>query len=210
MLKIINKIKRHSINLIPPVSRILLEKEFSKITKVKKNWGCILEIGPKTLGTKQNIEYTKYQSLDISTSHHVDINADIHDSGIDTETYDTIFAKEVLEHLYNPQKAINELYRILKKNGTLIFSTRFIYPYHEEPFDYFRFTKYGLRELLKDFDEITIISQGSWLINLWDMFTHSFFLFPLRIFNFIFVPFNYKKSIFPSGFVVIAKKINYQ
>jgi len=49
-----------------------------------------------------------------------------------------------------PSACVNESYRVLNKGGKFIVSTPFIYPIHDAPFDFTRWTKYGLINLLTD------------------------------------------------------------
>ncbi len=201
--------KRRMINFLPPVSRLLLEREFKKILKQRKFWGDILEVGAGQQPIKKILKpanYKTYKNLDIKNGPQVDIVANIQQTNLAGNSFDTIIAKEVLEHLANPFQAAAEIYRLLKPGGLFIGSTRFIYPYHGLPNDYFRFTKFGLEEIFKDFAAATIISQGSWLTNLWDNFTYSIFFWPGRIFNSLFMFFDYKNSLFPAGFIIIARK----
>ncbi|HLD32525.1 MAG TPA: class I SAM-dependent methyltransferase [Candidatus Peribacteraceae bacterium] len=82
----------------------------------------------------------------------VDIIADAHDlSQIKNDTFGVVLCTEVLEHLHTPSQAIAEFNRILKPGGLLLLSTRFIFPIHDAPGDYYRFTKYGLQYLLREF-----------------------------------------------------------
>jgi SAM-dependent methyltransferase len=64
-----------------------------------------------------------------------------------SDCVETVTLLEVLEHLPNPNAAIAEAYRILKKRGILIITVPFLYPIHDAPFDFQRWTKYGLHEL---------------------------------------------------------------
>lgn len=97
--------------------------------------------------------------MDIISIPTVDIVADAHDLHMFKEDeFDRILCTEVLEHLHTPQKAVDEMFRVLKKGGVLILTTRFIFPLHDVPCDYYRFTKYGLRHLLKNF-EITEMKE---------------------------------------------------
>ncbi|MBD8524194.1 class I SAM-dependent methyltransferase [Pseudoxanthomonas sp. CAU 1598] len=58
----------------------------------------------------------------------------------------TIF--DVVEHLYAPQRALTEIARVLRPQGKLILSMPFLYPVHDAPHDYQRYTLYGIeREL---------------------------------------------------------------
>ncbi|MFC1808450.1 class I SAM-dependent methyltransferase [Candidatus Omnitrophota bacterium] len=77
-------------------------------------------------------------------------------------TYDTVISTSVLEHLPNPFKAMSEMSRILKKGGTLIVTAPMICQLHEEPYDFYRFTKYGFEFMLKDsgFEVQKIIPQA--------------------------------------------------
>ena len=70
------------------------------------------------------------------------------------EVFDFIISDQVLEHLENPTKAINESYRVLKKGGIAIHTTCFINYFHPSPKDYWRFSPDALRLLCKNFSEV--------------------------------------------------------
>ena len=91
-------------------------------------------------------------SVDIDRESGADIICDAHDLKVESGTFNFVLCTEMLEHMYNPQKAVDEIYRVLKPGGTVLLTTRFIYGLHEVPYDYFRFTKYGLKELFKKFE----------------------------------------------------------
>lgn len=92
----------------------------------------------------------------------VDIIADAHNlSQIKDNSFGVVLCTEVLEHLHTPPKAIAEFHRILKPGGLLLLSTRFIFPIHDAPGDYYRFTKYGLRYLLREFTIEELKSETS-------------------------------------------------
>ncbi|VVB87094.1 Ubiquinone biosynthesis O-methyltransferase [uncultured archaeon] len=63
------------------------------------------------------------------------------------ESFDTVLATEVLEHVSEPSSAFKEINRILKKGGVLILTTPQSWGLHETPHDYFRYTRYGLKYL---------------------------------------------------------------
>lgn len=90
--------------------------------------------------------------VDIDKDKNPDIVADIHQMDIfEDNTFDCILCSEVLEHCYAPWKAANEMYRVLKPGGILLLSTRFVYPLHDTPHDYYRFTRYGLEILFSNY-----------------------------------------------------------
>lgn len=69
--------------------------------------------------------------------------------GIATDAYDTVFCFEVLEHLPRPDRALAEIARVLRPGGRLLLSVPHLSRLHEEPHDYFRYTRHGLRSLLE-------------------------------------------------------------
>lgn len=75
---------------------------------------------------------------------------------------DGVLCTQVLEHVSDPVQAISEIGRVLKPGGKLLLSTPFFYPLHDEPYDYFRFTPYGINKLLSKADlmVLEIVPQG--------------------------------------------------
>lgn len=92
------------------------------------------------------------KSVDINPDSGADIICDAHSLQIDSNSFDTVLCTEMLEHMYDPKKAVAEIERVLKPRGTVILTTRFVYGLHDVPHDYFRYTKYGLKELFKNFE----------------------------------------------------------
>lgn len=106
-----------------------------------------------------------------------DIYANASKIPLKDKSIDTIIMFMVLEHLHDPEKALKEIKRITKKNGAIVVSTVQLYPIHDAPYDYLRFTKYGLKELFErsGLKIIKIKSQG----NFW-----SFWGLSLNVFLF--------------------------
>jgi SAM-dependent methyltransferase len=86
-------------------------------------------------------------------------------------SFDTVMAIEVLEHTPEPARLLAEMRRVLRKGGTLIVSAPFSFRLHEEPHDYFRYTPYGMRELLGQvgLDVVEQWAQGG----LWTVIGHK-------------------------------------
>jgi len=66
---------------------------------------------------------------------------------IKKNSIDIILLLDVLEHLPDTQKVLEETNKVLKDNGELIIQVPFLYPLHDEPRDYYRFTKHGFKIL---------------------------------------------------------------
>lgn len=152
MVKIISKNRFFRKIFLKKLSRIR-EAEF--LQKYASNLKT-LDIGAKS---KENKKYfPNLITLNIKPGKEVDIIADAENLKgiIDDESFDIVLCLSVLEHSKNPQKIVEEIKRILKRGGLVIVSVPFIMPLHDTPEDYWRFTKYGLLELFKDFDLIDL------------------------------------------------------
>jgi SAM-dependent methyltransferase len=67
-----------------------------------------------------------------------------------SEDYDCVFSSQVLEHVQSPAVYLEECYRVLKPGGRLILSTHGTFEDHACPYDYWRWTVYGLRKLVEE------------------------------------------------------------
>jgi SAM-dependent methyltransferase len=97
--------------------------------------------------------------VDIDPERKPDTVADAHNLPFDDNSFEFILCTEVLEHLHTPQKAIDEMRRVLIPGGKLILTTRFVFPIHDAPHDYFRYTKYGLGYLLREWKAVEITPE---------------------------------------------------
>jgi len=79
---------------------------------------------------------------------HVDLFTDLNEPfDLEAESYDTIIASDVVEHLHTPQALFTSAARALKPGGKLIVGVPFLYWLHEAPHDYHRYTRYALERL---------------------------------------------------------------
>lgn len=79
----------------------------------------------------------------------IDVYSTIDDLPFEDEEFDTILCTNVLEHVAEAGKGFHELSRCLKKDGNLILITPFLSPTHEAPYDFYRYTVYGLKHQMK-------------------------------------------------------------
>lgn len=95
----------------------------------------------------------QYVAVDWAESYHdskPDITADLnHPLPIESGVADTVVSLSVLEHLYEPQMMVNEAFRILKNGGRIILQVPWQCWIHEAPYDYFRYTPYGIKYMFK-------------------------------------------------------------
>ena len=62
-------------------------------------------------------------------------------------TIDSVLLLDVLEHIPEPNLCLSEIARVLKEKGILVLQVPFLYPIHDAPLDFRRWTSYGLRHL---------------------------------------------------------------
>jgi SAM-dependent methyltransferase len=64
-------------------------------------------------------------------------------------SFDTVFSTQTLEHVEAPHLAVAEMARVLRPGGHLILTAPQTWRLHEKPYDFFRYTRFGLRQLLE-------------------------------------------------------------
>lgn len=64
--------------------------------------------------------------------------------------FETVILSDVLEHIPEPADLCSEISRILAKGGRLLLNVPFYYPLHEEPHDYYRYTRHALERLMSN------------------------------------------------------------
>ncbi len=137
-------------------SRYLIRRNIRKFVynSVKnKQFSIVLDVGAGKSPYKKIIKHNKYICLDIENRGNCEnlVLIDANKEWPIKDNYaDLVLATETLEHIRKPQEFIKEVYRVLRPGGILILTTPFVWPLHEEPNDYFRYTKYGLKMFLKN------------------------------------------------------------
>ncbi len=153
---------------------------FSSLSKFAK--GRLLDIGCGNKPYERILEgkITEYIGCDIiqSNLNKVDILSRADNIPLDSETFDTVISTQTIEHVENHQGLVNEAYRLLKTGGYFIVSGPLYWHLHEEPYDFFRFTKYGFTYIFEKagFEVIEIIPNGGAWATAGQTLIHSFLL----------------------------------
>lgn len=66
-----------------------------------------------------------------------------------SSSYQLVICSQVLEHSFEPDQLLAEMFRVLQPGGLLLLSIPFCWPEHEQPYDSQRFTSFGLRHRLE-------------------------------------------------------------
>lgn len=97
-----------------------------------------------------------YESLDVDKHPELDYVQDLKDTGLESESFDTVFCRNVLEHVEEPREVMKEISRILKDGGTALVSVPHLAYLHNEPEDYYRFTGQGIEQIASETDLETV------------------------------------------------------
>ncbi len=98
--------------------------------------------------TFYNLRYPEYNIMDMSK--------------IPDNSVDVFYSEMILEHIDDPQKAIDESYRILKPGGIAIHTTVFLMPYHPCPRDLYRFSPDLLADMHNRYTKTYTGGNGNW------------------------------------------------
>ncbi len=97
----------------------------------------------------------QYVGVDIKVSghNHVDSKVDFFYDGLklpfDDKKFDAAVCFEVIEHVFNVDEVFTEIHRVLKPGGRLLLSIPFAWDEHEAPYDFARYTSYGIKFVLE-------------------------------------------------------------
>jgi SAM-dependent methyltransferase len=92
-------------------------------------------------------ESADFAQVDKAYSQSLTYMCDLRELPVEDGRFDLIIMTQVLEHLPEPGPVLTELRRVLKPGADVWFSTPLFYAEHEQPYDYFRYTQFGLRHL---------------------------------------------------------------
>jgi SAM-dependent methyltransferase len=117
--------------------------------------GETLDFGCGSKPYRSLFKVEKYVGLDMQeTGHsHVNENIDFFYDGkkipFADNHFESIFTSEVFEHIFNLDEILKELHRVLKVNGHILITAPFVWDEHEAPYDFARYTSYGLKNLME-------------------------------------------------------------
>lgn len=153
-----------------------LFKSLKKITsEIKAN--KVIDVGCGSKPYKDLFKVNEYIGIDVEVSGHNHSNSEI-DFFYDGRTipfsdssFDIVFSSEVLEHVFEPEKFISEIYRVVKVNGLVILTCPFIWDEHEQPYDFARYTSFGIKYLFENnnFKIINYIKTTNYIETIFQM-----------------------------------------
>lgn len=130
-----------------------LHKNISELAPQIK--GKVLDIGCGVKPYKSLCNASEYLGLEIDSelnrkSKNADFFYDGHKMPFENATFDGILANQVFEHVFNPREFLLEVNRILKTGGQFLITVPFVWDEHEQPYDFARYSSFGLVHCLKE------------------------------------------------------------
>jgi len=147
-------------------------RELAKTIEKSSNLisGKLLDVGCGRKPYKRILRnVTEYIGMDIENPGHDHSEEDI-DVFYDGKTFpfpdhhfDSVLTNQVFEHVFNPSEFLSEINRVLKPNGHLLLTVPFIWDEHEQPFDYGRYSTFGIKHILEkhDFEILKLYKSGT-------------------------------------------------
>lgn len=135
-----------------------------KLQFMAANCSMVLDVGQSSRDRFNLFERQKIETMDINPgSPPADIIDDIcAPSRLEYDRYDGIVCLSVLEHVYDPFAAIQQIHSLLQPGGYLLLHLPFLFRYHAPQdlsfTDGYRFSRDGIAWLLRDFHEIRLYS----------------------------------------------------
>lgn len=129
------------------INKWLNEVAFDAAQGVMLDYGC----GGQPYKAFFAEKITRYIGADVAAAHSIQLDLEIvlgERLDLPDSSIDTILSTQTLEHVPDISFYIGECSRLLRPNGNLILTAPMQWRHHEIPYDYFRFTKYGLEGLL--------------------------------------------------------------
>lgn len=223
--KLKNKLKKFSkfyYFLINAISPVYVDRKVGDFVDSYSGEGrIVLNIGSGNSKISDNVI-----NIDIFEYENVDVVCDIANLPFKDSSVDIILNIAVLEHVPNPQRVINEIYRVLKPEGIIYTAFPFMQGFHASPYDFTRVTEEGIKTLHSGFDMIEVRPFGGptsgmlWVFQEWVAILFSFgnkklhtfiylsimiLTFPLKFLDYFLIRHPMAKNV-ASGFVFIGKK----
>ncbi len=153
--------------------------------------GNLIDIGCGTKPYKDLLApfITEHIGVDHEDTLHdkskIDLFGTAYNIPVENESFDSAICTAVLEHLEEPEAALKECFRVLKPGGNAIYSVPFIWHLHEEPRDFYRYSKYGIKYLFEKagFEIIEIKPLSGFWVTFGQLFVYKIYRFnrgPLR------------------------------
>ena len=134
-------------------SRVYLHRFIARAAGAVEPGELVLDAGAGRAPYRALFAHARYETADflaVKGKKYVqpDYVCDLAQIPVADARFDHVLLTQVLEHIPEPSVVLRELHRVLKPAGTLWLTAPLFYAEHEKPYDFFRYTRFGMRHLL--------------------------------------------------------------
>lgn len=140
--------------------RALTNRAFDCLIPYIENEGLIIELGSGTNYYKERFPPSQ-QFLTSNLNPGFDLELDMTKLSLGDSSVDAFISIFAIEHIYDFESTVNEVYRCLKPGGRYLLVSPFLYYYHAAPDDYHRFTISALERLFSKYKILHKASLGN-------------------------------------------------
>ena len=195
--------------------------------------GRLLDFGCGRKPYEDLFHVNEYIGIDMEQTGHlhenskIDVLYDGKKIPFSDESFDAVFCSEVFEHVFNLEEILDEIIRVLRKDGQMLITVPFCWPEHEVPFDFGRYSSFGLVHILEKKGLVIVDSRKSGnyarvLCQLRALYFHSLiktrnrafnylasmmFIIPINILGLLFLPLMPKEKSLYFNNIILVKKI---
>jgi SAM-dependent methyltransferase len=134
-------------------SRERLLEENIEFAKQVPPGALVLDAGAGDAPYRGLFEHARYESADFQQVDKAYAPAtyvcDLQAIPVEDDRFDFVVFNQVMEHLPEPALVLRELRRVLKPGGKMIYTAPLFYEEHEQPYDFYRYTQFGIRHLME-------------------------------------------------------------
>lgn len=153
---------------IRDIGRWYVTRFVAEVAQRLPSSSSVLDAGAGECAYKRFFSHCTYRSIDLAVGEsgwdygNLDYVGPLHDMPIPEGMFDAVLCTQVLEHLEWPRESVKEMYRVLKPGGRLFMTVPMAQSEHQVPYDFFRYTSYGLESICRHagFQDIDVAPLG--------------------------------------------------
>jgi len=135
-------------------SRVHLERFVERAAASVGPRAIVLDAGAGDGAYRHHFDHLEYESADFAKvdktyAEEITYVGDLAELPVADDRFDLVLMTQVLEHLPDPVAVLRELRRVLKPGARIWASCPLFYEEHEQPYDFYRYTQFGLRHLFE-------------------------------------------------------------
>lgn len=153
-----------------------LSNQVAKLVRCIPRGAKVLDVGAGECKYEKLLRHCDYLGTDLvfsSNKHNfsqIKVVSDAQSLPFVNDSFDFILNMVVMEHVPEPEQVVSEMFRVLRRGGKVFAIIPLVRPEHLVPYDFFRFTRYGIKHIFEKAGFVVneiLPSNGSLWTALW-------------------------------------------